>query len=179
MSENSDLKNSNWMYMLRTTQQHQVQLSAIADQKANIIIASNCIIFSLTLARIEIAYQYWGIWSLLGMSVFSIITAIIVVAPLSLPMIRPDFQSQNFNPLFFMHFTALTHDEYQNKMHSIMQTPELVQEAMVRDIYQIGKVLSNRKYPFLKLSSAIFIGGIFLTLLLFAVQFYLELGYKI
>ena len=40
MSENSDLKNSNWMYMLRTTQQHQVQLSAIADQKANIIIAS-------------------------------------------------------------------------------------------------------------------------------------------
>jgi hypothetical protein len=93
MSENTDIKNSNWMYMLRTTQQHQVQLSAIADQKANIIIASNCIIFSLTLSRIETAYQFWGIWSLLAMSVFSIITAIIVVAPLSLPMKRPDFQA--------------------------------------------------------------------------------------
>ena len=78
-----------------------------------------------------------------------------------------------------MHFTALTHEEYQNKMQSIMQTPELDQEAMVRDIYQIGKVLSTRKYPFLKLSSAIFIGGIFLTLILFAVQFYLQLSYKL
>lgn len=179
MSENTDIKNSNWMYMLRTTQQHQVQLSAIADQKANIIIASNCIIFSLTLSRIETAYQFWGIWSLLAMSVFSIITAIIVVAPLSLPMKRPDFQSQNFNPLFFMHFTAYSHDEYQKKMFAIMETPEQVKEAMVRDIYQIGKVLSNRKYPFLKLSSAIFIGGILITLLLFVVQFYLQLGYKL
>ena len=52
--------NTNWMYMLRTTQQHHVQLSSFADQKANIIIASNCIIFSITLARIETAMGYWG-----------------------------------------------------------------------------------------------------------------------
>jgi hypothetical protein len=78
-----------------------------------------------------------------------------------------------------MHFTAYTHDEYQKKMFAIMETPEQVKEAMVRDIYQIGKVLSNRKYPFLKLSSAIFIGGILITLLLFVVQFYLQLGYKL
>jgi hypothetical protein len=64
-------------------------------------------------------------------------------------------------------------------MFAIMETPEQVKEAMVRDIYQIGKVLSNRKYPFLKLSSAIFIGGILITLLLFVVQFYLQLGYKL
>lgn len=179
MTEHSDYTNSNWVYMLRTTQQHQVQLSSIADQKANIIIASNCIIFSITLSRIETSYQYWGIWSLIAMSVFSIITAIIVVAPLSMNAKLPNKDSIHFNPLFFMHFTSYSLEEYQIKMETIMQSPELVKESMVRDIYQIGKVLAGRKYPFLKLSSAIFIGGIFITLLLFVIQFYQQLGHKL
>jgi hypothetical protein len=158
------------MYLLRTTQQHHVQLSSFADQKANIIIASNCIIFSITLARIETAMGYWGVWSLLSTSVLCIITAVMVVAPLSLPKQRPSFDSKNFNPLFFMHFSAYTQDEYQSRMKQIMGTKEEVQESMVRDIYQIGKVLHSRKYPFLKISSAIFIGGMILSLVLFTIQ---------
>jgi hypothetical protein len=55
-------------------------------------------------------------------------------------------------------------------MKQIMGTKEEVQESMVRDIYQIGKVLSTRKYPFLKISSAIFIGGMLLSLGLFTIQ---------
>ena len=167
-NENQD--NTNWMYMLRTTQQHHVQLSSFADQKANIIIASNCIIFSITLGRLETAVDYWGVWSLLATSVLCIITAIFVVAPLSLPQRRPSFESKNFNPLFFMHFNAFSHDEYQSKMKNIMESKEDVQEAMVRDIYQIGKVLATRKYPFLKISSAIFIVGMISSLVLFAIQ---------
>lgn len=167
-------ENTNWMYMLRTTQQHHVQLSSFADQKANIIIASNCIIFSITLARIETAVQYWGVWALLATSVLCIITAVMVVAPLSLPKKRPSFVSKNFNPLFFMHFTAYSPEEYDSRMKQIMETKEEVQESMIRDIYQIGKVLSTRKYPFLKISSAIFIGGMLLSLVLFSVQIALD-----
>jgi len=171
-NENQD--NTNWMYLLRTTQQHHVQLSSFADQKANIIIASNCIIFSITLARIETAVGYWGVWSLLSTSVLCIITAVMVVAPLSLPKQRPSFDSKNFNPLFFMHFSDYTQDEYQARMKQIMGSKEEVQEAMVRDIYQIGKVLHSRKYPFLKISSAIFIGGMIISLVLFSVQIALD-----
>lgn len=171
-NENHD--NTNWMYLLRTTQQHHVQLSSFADQKANIIIASNCIIFSITLARIETAVGYWGVWSLLSTSVLCIITAVMVVAPLSLPKQRPSFDSKNFNPLFFMHFSDYTQDEYQARMKQIMGSKEEVQEAMVRDIYQIGKVLHSRKYPFLKISSAIFIGGMIISLVLFSVQIALD-----
>lgn len=171
---NESQNNTNWMYMLRTTQQHHVQLSSFADQKANILIASNCIIFSITLARIETSSEYWGVWSLLVASVLCIITAILVVAPLSLPTKRPSFDSKNFNPLFFAHFSACTHEEYQNKMKQAMDTKEDVQEAMIRDIYQIGKVLNTRKFPFLKISSAIFIGGMIVSMVLFVVQISLD-----
>jgi hypothetical protein len=69
-----------------------------------------------------------------------------------------------------MHFSAYTPEEYDTRMKQIMETKEEVQESMIRDIYQIGKVLSSRKYPFLKISSAIFIGGMLLSLILFTIQ---------
>ena len=161
---------SNWIYLLRNTQQHHVQLSAFADQKANIIIASNSIIFSLTLSRMEVAQHFWGAWVLLITAVLSIVTALIVVAPLSLPKKRPYEDSNHFNILFFSHFAALEHDDFQDRMKNIMTSKDEVQYAMVRDIYQIGKILNTRKYPFLKLSSGIFIGGLIVSLLLFAIQ---------
>ena len=161
---------SNWIYLLRNTQQHHVQLSAFADQKANIIIASNSIIFSLTLSKMELAQHFWGAWALLIQAVLSIVSALIVVAPLSLPKKRPNDDSDHFNILFFSHFAALEHDDFQDKMKNIMSSKDEVQYAMVRDIYQIGKILNTRKYPFLKLSSGIFIGGLIASLLLFAIQ---------
>jgi len=64
----------------------------------------------------------------------------------------------------------LTHAEYQSRMNEIMETPEQVKEAMVKDIYQIGNVLQSRKYPFLKLSAFVFIIGIIISLLLLVTQ---------
>jgi hypothetical protein len=158
------------MYLLRTTQQHHVQLSLLADQKANILIASNSIILSLTLSRIETLQDYWCIYSMLVMSIASMVLALFVVAPLSLPTKRPKSSDGNFNALFFDHFSTLTHAEYQAQMNGIMETPEQVKEAMVKDIYQIGKVLQSRKYPFLKLSAFVFIVGVIVSLALLITQ---------
>jgi len=104
------------------------------------------------------------------MSIASMILALFVVAPLSLPKRRPKSTDSNFNVLFFDHFSMLTHAEYQSRMNEIMETPEQVKEAMVKDIYQIGNVLQSRKYPFLKLSAFVFIIGIIISLLLLVTQ---------
>jgi hypothetical protein len=150
---------SNWIYLLRNTQQHHVQLSAFADQKANIIIASNSIIFSLTLSKMELAQHFWGAWALLITAVLSIVSALIVVAPLSLPKKRPNDDSNHFNILFFSHFAALEHDDFQDKMKNIMSSKDEVQYAMVRDIYQIGKILNTRKI-LLRIDDSIIISSI-------------------
>jgi len=167
----TDRDNSNWMYMLRTTQQHHVQLSLLADQKANILIASNSIILSLTLSRLEVLQGYWCTYSMVAMSIVSIVLALFVVAPLSLPKRRPKLKEEQFNSLFFDHFSQLSHEEYQAHMSEIMETPEQVQRAMVKDIYQIGRVLQTRKYPFLKFSSLVFVVGVLLSIVFLAAQF--------
>jgi hypothetical protein len=167
----TDPKNSNWMYMLRTTQQHHVQLSLLADQKANILIASNSIILSLTLSRLEVLQDYWCTYSMVVMSIASIVLALFVVAPLSLPKRRPKIGQEQFNSLFFDHFSQLSHEEYQAHMKEIIETPEHVQRAMVKDIYQIGRVLQTRKYPFLKFSALVFVVGVLLSIVLLVAQF--------
>jgi hypothetical protein len=161
---------SGWMYMLRTTQQHHVQLSLIADQKANILLACNSIILSLSLSRMDFIKVYWCTYSMLSASVISMLLALLVVAPLSLKKKRPQPDDRNFNVLFFGHFTSLPFDQFRNRMFSTMESSESVQEAMVKDIYQIGKVLTTRKYLFLKWSSSVFMLGVILSVILLVIQ---------
>ncbi len=159
-----------WMYMLRTIQQHHVQLSLIADQKANILLACNSIILSLSLSRMDFIKVYWCTYSMLSASVISMLLALLVVAPLSLKKKRPQPDDSNFNLLFFDHFTTLPFNQFLDRMFSTMETSEQVQEAMVKDIYQIGKVLTTRKYLFLKGSSSVFMLGVIVSIILLVIQ---------
>jgi len=161
---------SGWMYLLRTTQQHHVQLSLIADQKANILLACNSIILSLSLSRMDFIKVYWCTYSMLSASVISMLLALLVVAPLSLKKKRPHPDDRNFNVLFFDHFTTLPFNQFRDRMFSTMESPKQVQEAMVKDIYQIGKVLTTRKYLFLKWSSSVFMFGVILSVILLSLQ---------
>ena len=161
---------SGWMYMLRTTQQHHVQLSHIADQKANILLACNSIILSLSLARMDFLRGYWCTYTMLTACLVSMLRALFVVAPLSRKrkQIQPD--DRNFNLLFFDHFTNIPFDQFRDRMFDTMESPDRVQEAMVKDIYQIGKVLSTRKYLFLKWCSLVFLIGVVVSVILLAIQ---------
>jgi hypothetical protein len=159
-----------WMYMLRTTQQHHVQLSLIADQKANILLACNSIILSLSLSRMDFIKVYWCTYSMLSASVISMLLALLVVAPLSLKKRRPQPGDSNFNVLFFDHFTSLPFDQFRDRMVNTMESSERVKEAMVKDIYQIGQVLTTRKYLFLKWSSQVFMFGVIVSVILLVIQ---------
>jgi len=161
---------SGWMYLLRTTQQHHVHLSLIADQKANILLACNSIILSLALSRMDFIEVYWCAYTMLSASVISMLLALLVVAPLSLKKKRPHPDDRNFNVLFFDHFTTLPFDQFRDRMFNTMESSDRVQEAMVKDIYQIGKVLTTRKYLFLKLSSQVFMFGVIASVILLVIQ---------
>ncbi len=57
-----------------------------------------------------------------------------------------------------------------DRMFSTMESSAHVQEAMVKDIYQIGKVLTTRKYLFLKGSSSVFMLGVVVSIILLVIQ---------
>ncbi len=152
-------------YMLRNTQQHHVQLSAMADQKANILLGVAAIILTLILGNFkEGALQIWAM--VLGF--FVLLSAIF-----SLFAIMPGFKSRKWqhpNLLFFGVSANLQLEQYKEKMADIMKDDALVYDAIVNELYQLGQVLYFHKYRYMKYSYQLFLAGLVLAALVWIVE---------
>ena len=149
---------SSAIYLLRTAQQHHVQLSVMADQKASILIGSSFVILAILMAdlrRDELSLP------LLVFGIFTFIAAILAIMTV-LPRVNYGSASDSqMNILFFGHFSKYTEDEYLAKMYAVLETDEAVYTALIRDIYQIGRVLNDKKYRYLAYSYRVFLVGLF------------------
>lgn len=157
-------------YMLRTTQQHHVSLSIMADQKANIVIAASSILLTFSFANFKQQNLFWGFLALFVFSFLSLISAIVAVNPRYRASNRSLRKDVNFNPLFFGHFTSISLEEYNKVMEEVMSSAPKTYETQVKDIYQIGTILKKRKYKHLTISYRFFLAGIIIAGALFAAQ---------
>ena len=175
MGESTPFKNieesSSIDFMLRNVQQHHIQLSLMADQKASIIIAATSIVFTISLSKLDSQHIVWGLVSLGVFSFVALVFAILSLAPVFRAPKPTEPHSRHFNPLFFGHFTELNLDQYYGKMEAMMKDQALIYEALVRDIYQLGRVLKDSKYKYLRISYRTFFIGLILSAVFFVVQF--------
>lgn len=147
------------IYMLRTAQQHHVQLSAMADQKASILIGASLVVITMLLGQI----QSHGLSApMIVMGIFTFLAALSALFAVT-PSLRKPRQSDDINWLFFGAFAQVSADDYRNRILDILATDQQVYEALIRDIYQMGGVLHSKKYRFLSYSYRLFIVGLLLT----------------
>jgi hypothetical protein len=154
------------IHTLRTAQQHQVTLSMIADQKANIIIGFALIYFSVIQSQMfstEFTDKVYFIpLSALSLTVFvSFFLAILVV----LPRIKStgfDKPEDMPNPLFFGFFASFSEKEYTQYMVNTLDSNAAAREMMIKDMYQIGVVL-KKKYQLLSFSYILLAVGALLS----------------
>ena len=161
------------IHTLRTAQQHQVTLSMIADQKANIIIGFALIFFSVIQSQMfaeEFSNKiYFLPLSALSLTVFiSFFLAILVVLP--------RITSRGFNkpadmpnPLFFGFFASFPEKEYTDYMMESLDSNTAAREFMIKDMYQIGVVL-KKKYELLRFSYLLLAIGALLSVLVLALK---------
>lgn len=167
-----DIKPGNSLdVMLRSVVQHHIHLTALADQKANIIIAATSIIFTVSLSNLDSITLFWPVASLCCFSLVSLILAILAVSPLYQKKHRSPNLKFDFNPLFFGHFSDLSLDEYYAEMAKIMKSETDMYAAIIKDLHQIGKVLKHKKYFYLSLSYRFFFFGLLISGALFIAQF--------
>ena len=138
------------IYVLRTAQQHHVMLGMIADQKANIVLGAFLIFITVTQTVLENHSQYSiAMWILSAFFTLSAIFALLVITP-RFRNPRPASGTPT-NLLFFGSFSVLDQDEYVSTLRDNLQDNDQARTLMMRDIYQIGKVL-DKKYVNLRLS---------------------------
>lgn len=151
------------IYLLRTAQQHHVQLSAMADRKAGILIGSSFVVLAIVLtALVE------GGTLPVPLAIFAVFT--FLSTGLSIMAVMPRLgnrraKDSEFNTLFFGHFAHLSEGDYCDRIFDILQSEDRVYKAFIRDIYQMGKLLYEKKYRYLSYSYRTFMVGLCATLI--------------
>ncbi len=151
--------------MFRTTSGNHLQLSEMADTKANILMTVNSIIASILISilfrKLEEDERFL-IPALLFLltSLASIILAILVTRPnvTQGTFTKEDIEKKRANLLFFGNFHNMSLVDYQEGIDTMMKDSEFLYGSMTRDIYYLGKVLA-RKYRLLRIAYNFFMIG--------------------
>jgi hypothetical protein len=159
-------------HMMRATQFHHVQLSSMADVKANMLLTMSSVVLTLCLPQILKNSHLWPLYILISFCLLTICLATYAVMPKLPPanLPAPDVHDPSFNLLFFGDFTRLTQAQFESSMEEIMNDPSRTYGAQVREIYLLGTFLAKKKYRFLRLGYLSFITGLFASFIGFLVQ---------
>lgn len=152
----------NAVHLVRTTQQIQVQLSAMADQKASILMGAAFVVFTITLNQTAQRTVAPEMMVLAAFALASAVLAVLAVLPATKP--KP---GAPLNLLFFGSFTQLDQEDYIDRVLDQLGAEESVYRTMARDIYQNGQVLQRKKYKFLAMAYRTFLSGMVLTVIVF------------
>jgi len=161
--------------MFRLTSRNHLQLSAMADNKANILISVNAIIISIIisgLVNVFESHQYliYPTYMILTVNVITIVFAILTLRPnvTTGKFTRKDIEEKNTNLLFFGNFHDMQRSDYKWGMIEMMNDSNYLYSSLIDDIYFLGKVL-GKKYRFLRLSYNIFMYGIVVAVLAYVI----------
>ena len=173
--DKSGLMSKGIQTMLRLTSQNHFHLSDMADSKANILISVNAIIISVILGVLmrkleEAPYLAIPTIIFLMVSLATIVISIIATRP---KVTGGTFTSQDIldkktNLLFFGNFYKASYDEYNAAMRAMMSDTDYLYGSLIKDIYTLGTVL-GRKYRLVRLAYNIFMIGIIVSVLAFAI----------
>ncbi|MCB0629821.1 MAG: hypothetical protein KDD15_08815 [Lewinella sp.] len=158
----------------RANYRNHINLSAIADNKANIMISVNSILISVLITFLS--YRNIGENNpaiLLPVVIFivsgaaSLIFAILSARPKVTKLHQEGTEVQK-NIVFFGNFVHLDLDQYEAAMDAMFRSDELMYGNLTRDLYYLGKVL-DQKYRYLSVSYTIFMIGFVTTVFTFLI----------
>lgn len=148
--------------MFRNTYRVQMDLTSLADNKANMMISINGIIISIIIAAVAPKLDS-NPWLMLPTTILLLGTMVSLVY--SIQAARPrvshqdisldDLRHSEGNLLFFGNFAYLGEAEFVEGMSDLMGDREATYEAMMRDIHGIGSVL-NKKFHLLQKAYTLF-----------------------
>jgi len=166
--------------MFRVTLRNHINLSRIADNKANFLMSVNAIIVSLLLG--ELITDNKPVVSLILPSIYFLIVCSITMV-LAILAARPNITKGKFsresllqkktNILFFGNFHKMPIDDFNWGMNELMKNDDLLYDSLTKDLYYLGKVM-HKKYQLLRYAFTFFMFGIISSLLFYLVMMILR-----
>lgn len=164
--------------LVRQTRMHHVQLSQMADVKANILLTVSSLMLTFSLPYVSRPVLQWPALVMIlfcGLTAWASILSLIPKMPAGR---RRDKTHPMFNLLFFGSFADLEYQEFVEEMEKVCNDHSKTYEAQVREIYLLGVYLAKQKYFYLRTGYQLFIAGLFFSgILLVALEVATQFGY--
>lgn len=152
--------------MFKISSNNHQRLSAMADNKAHIMITVNSIILSAIISLVlrklnEYNYLLIPTCILLAVSLLAMTFSILATRP-SIPggtFLRSDVDDKKVNLLFFGNFFRMQLVDFTYGMERMMEDHELLYGSLIRDVYAQGVVL-GKKYRLLRAAYNTFMFGL-------------------
>ncbi len=161
----------------KTSLRNHINLSSIADNKANIMLSVNALIITFTLPLLGeriAADQRMLVPTLILLTVCITAMVFATLATRPIPMkgrsSMEDIKSKKSNLFFFGNFYRMTFGEYESGMREIVKSEELLDNSIMRDLFFLGKAL-GKKYHYLRLCYNFFMYGLICAVLAFGLTF--------
>jgi predicted metal-dependent HD superfamily phosphohydrolase len=183
-SNAADIKNTERgvQTMFKTTSHNHLQLSSMADSKSHILISVSSIILSVTLSFLISRLNYYPQYII---PTGILVAACAGAATFAILSTRPsiskgrfteeDIRNKKTNLLFFGNFHRMELEDYQWGMNQMIKDKEYLYNTMMMDIYYLGVVLA-KKYKFLRIAYTIFMWGLILAVIAFAIAAIITAG---
>lgn len=158
----------NAIHLVRTSLAANLQLSQMADQKANMLMGASFVVFTLAVGQLRTGRMVVPIAILATGAFLAATFAILSVLPKVTNIKGP--VGDDANILFFGIFTSVSESEFADRIVAKLDDDEALYRVMLRDIYQNGQVLQHKKYKYLGYAYRIFLTGLVLSFAAFAVE---------
>ena len=164
--------------MLKTTLRNNIDLTSIADGKANIMLSISSVILSIGLPVIatyipQFTYLVVPAGVLLLTCVLTITYATLATRPVYTEgkTKLSDLKSGKTNLFFFGNYYNMGLGDYKEAMDAVLDDQEVLDNSILNDLYWLGVALGH-KFNRLRICYGIFLTGMIVSALSFVVAFY-------
>lgn len=172
-------QNKSAQTQFKTALRNHIDLSNIADNKANIMISVNALILTLALPfLIDKALDNHFFWIpiaiLASVCLASMIFATLATRPIKLKGVttQKEVENNSSNLFFFGNYYKMKFEDYKIGVTHVLNDTKALDDSIMRDLFFLGKSLGG-KFSYLRLCYNIFMYGITLTVFaLMIVYFY-------
>lgn len=170
-------KSKSAQMMFKTTLRNQIDLTNIADNKANIMLSINSLLITFGMPLLATQLEkfpnlVWPGAMLLLTCILAIVFATLATRPVKMEG-RTDISKigqGHTNLFFFGNFFKMTRDDYISGLTQVTQNEDILDKSIVNDLYYLGRAL-GQKYYRLRVTYSIFMIGMVLTVMVFVITF--------
>ncbi len=168
-------KNKSAVLIFKTTLRNHVDLTNIADNKANIMLSINSLLITIAIPMLagnieKFPYLIFPAATLLTTCVLSIVFATLATRPIKMTG-RTDIskiKEGKTNLFFFGNFYKMDIEEYRRGLAQVLNSEVILDNSIITDLFSLGKTLGI-KFMRLRTCYGIFMVGMIITVLTFAI----------